>query len=380
MSTKLTYLLWISFSFMNWAQQAPTPEWPLWRGNAAHQGHYPTPLPLPLKPLWKLRLLPPEQTKGEWILSSPVIQDQIAYLGDCQGHFYAIDLTTGKIKWTQPFHFPIDAPAAIDQNFVYFGCQDQHLYALDRQTGKVQWQYKTEGEIHAAPTLIDSPNLQQKILLIGSYDYKLYALDPHKGNLLWSAETGYYIHGSAAASSTHTYVGGCDNIIHELDLNNGKETHSFTVNAYVGNNVSIVENQLITAHYGCKVENYDLKKHQLNWQYQDRQFEYYASPAIHNPYVVIAGRDKRTRALDLSTGKMIWEHKHMMRSDSSPIICGDTQVITASDEGKLLILSLTTGQVLWQQHLGSPIKASPAVITSHLLIPTEDGQLHFFGP
>ena len=59
--------------------------------------------------------------------------------------------------------------------------------------------------------------------------------------------------------------------------------------------------------------------------------------------MVLGGRDKMVRAIDLATGKPRWSFATRARVESSPAIAGD-RVVVGSSDGKLYVLDLATGQ------------------------------------
>jgi outer membrane protein assembly factor BamB len=42
---------------------------------------------------------------------------------------------------------------AVSNGAVYFGCGDGYVYALNATSGKLLWKYKTDGIVHASPTI-----------------------------------------------------------------------------------------------------------------------------------------------------------------------------------------------------------------------------------
>ena len=68
-------------------------DWPLFRGNPLQTGVAPAPLPAPLAVLWKL------QAKDAFEATAAIAGGTV-YAGAYDGTLYALDLATGKPKWT----------------------------------------------------------------------------------------------------------------------------------------------------------------------------------------------------------------------------------------------------------------------------------------
>jgi alcohol dehydrogenase (cytochrome c) len=68
------------------------------------------------------------------------------------------------------------------------------------------------------------------------------------------------------------------------------------------------------------------------------------------------------RALDASTGKVVWEHRNDARSDddnTAGLLSTQGGVVFAADHGKLFALDARTGFVLWSVETGGVIYAAP---------------------
>ena len=124
----------------------------------------------------------------------------------------------------------------------------------------------------------------------------------------------------------------------------------------------------------------DWRKGTTLWSFADpdRQFPFLSSAALTPRSVIIGGRDKRIRALDIRTGKQLWVFPTQARVDSSAVIVGDRAYVGASD-GNVYALQVDTGRQVWRFEAGGAITASPAVSAGRLVIGTLDGRLYCFG-
>jgi eukaryotic-like serine/threonine-protein kinase len=241
------------------------------------------------------------------------------------------------------------------------------------------WKFETEGEVHAAANVWTDPTSQEERVFIGSHDYKLYALEAKSGKKLWSAETGYYINGGSAVSKEGKIVfGGCDSVLHVHDAVTGKEEKQIEIGAYVGNNVALDSGVAYVTHYGNKVSAYALADGAKVWEYGERDFEYYAAPAVLEKVVLAAGRDKRLHCLDRITGKQLWEYRCKDQIDSSPVVCAGKLAVFGSDDGCLYAVDVADGKEAWKAELGAAVKASPAVAGDWVIVGADDGVVYGF--
>jgi outer membrane protein assembly factor BamB len=114
------------------------------------------------------------------------------------------------------------------------------------------------------------------------------------------------------------------------------------------------------------------------WTFHDRNFPYFASPAVAKDRVVFGGRDKLVHCVKREDGTPLWSFATRGKVDSSPVICGD-KVVTGSDDGRVYIISLDKGKELWSYEIGRPVGSSAAVVDGKIVIGADDGSVYCFG-
>jgi len=125
---------------------------------------------------------------GADITSSPAVANGIVYIGVNDGNLYALDATTGDIKWkylidngdflkNQLMIWP--GPPAVVNGIVYAGGMrspgessevDYLVYALDATTGGLKWKYKTKNRLDSSLAVVNG------IVYVGCYGGYGYAL------------------------------------------------------------------------------------------------------------------------------------------------------------------------------------------------------------
>jgi len=66
---------------------------------------------------------------------------------------------------------------------VFWGSADNSLYAVEQTTGALKWKFKAEDIIHA------TPEIDGDTLYIGDFNGNLFALNINDGKLIWSFRT-----------------------------------------------------------------------------------------------------------------------------------------------------------------------------------------------
>jgi eukaryotic-like serine/threonine-protein kinase len=362
------------------AAPAAAPEWIYTRGNPEMTGVSPSDLKLPLEQTWEFRTMPVEKARGDMLVSSAVVRNGKVYVGNKEGDFYCLELTTGKQLWkANAPHGSFEGAAGFSGDLVIAGCTDVFVYAWKADTGEQVWKFETEGEIHAAANVWTDPASKEERVFIGSHDNNMYCLDAKTGKQLWKLETANVINGGSPVSRDGKLaLGGCDAVLHVIDAVTGKEERQIDVGAYIGNNVAVDSGVAYVAHYGNKVGAYSLADGAKVWEYGERDFEYYAAPAVLEKVVLAAGRDKRLHCLDRITGKQLWEYRCKDPIDSSPVACAGKLAVVGSDDGILYAINITDGKEAWKAELGAAIKTSPAVAGDWVIVGADDGVIYAF--
>jgi outer membrane protein assembly factor BamB len=363
--------------FAPWALPAPAmaKDWLLSRGDAAMRGLSDTKLSFPLELAWTAEM--GDKTRREGILATPVVRDNKAYVGSQSGNFACLDLTTGKEIWKVKKESFFEGSAGFAGDLVIAGCGDAFVYAFDANTGKEVWKFETEGEVHAGVNLWTGPDGKTRVL-IGSYDNRLYCLDAATGTKHWDYETANYVNGAAAIFENQVVFGGCDGQLYVLDIATGNEVKKIEVGAYIGNNVAADKGIAYISHYGNRVSAFSFGDGAKLWEFGERDFPYYAAPAVTGNWVVAGGRDKRIYGLDRATGTAKWEFRTRGDVDSSPVICAETHVLAGSNDGYFYALDLSKGEEVWRYEIGADVKVAPAVAGDFILIGADDGNVYCF--
>lgn len=350
-------------------------DWQMARGDAEMRGLSATKLSFPLELAWTVEL--GNKSRREGVIATPVVRDGKVYVGSQSGQFACVDLATGKEVWKIKKDSFFEGNAGFAGSLVVVGCGDAFVYALDAATGKEVWKFETEGEVHAGVNHWTGPDGKQRIL-IGSYDNRLYCLDAATGKKHWDYETANYINGAVSIYDGQVVFGGCDGVLYVLDIATGKEVKKIEVGAYIGNNVAADKGVAYLAHYGNRVAAFSFGDGAKLWEFGEREFPYYAAPAVSDTWVVAGGRDKRIYGLDRAKGEAKWQFRTRGDVDSSPVICAGTHVIAGSNDGYFYALDLSKGEEVWRYEVGAPVKTAPAVAGDFVLIGADDGNVYCF--
>jgi outer membrane protein assembly factor BamB len=363
--TLLAACLLLPFSV---ASQTVSPSAAMFRGNPEHTGVYnAVGAPQFHNVKWKFH------TRG-FVISSPAIENDTAYVGSTDGNLYAVDLANGAQKWKFTTEARIVSSPAVAQGTVYFSSYDAKFYAVDSATGKLKWKFQTGGEhrftakhIHgslpeaeAMPDPFDyylsSPALSGAAVYFGSGDGNVYSLDAASGKLNWKFQTGDVVHASPAVSHGVVFVGSWDSYFYAIDAATGKEKWRFKTgeDADIHNQVGIQSSAAVVdgiVYFGCRDSNFyalDEATGERKWNFNNKGSWVITSPAVYDGKVYFGtsdtklfyGFEAKAGGAPLLSLKFTWP------IFSSPAIAGDT-VYFGSHDGTLTAVDLKTGKVAW---------------------------------
>jgi len=342
--------------------------WPHPRGGLQGLGVADVQLQDSYQPAWTY------QTGGA-VLSSPIIVDGVVYVGSEDKHLHAIDSKTGEAKWKLATETLIDASPVYDEGVIYIGTDGGVLYAVDVKTGEARWQFKTEGRIAGEAAVTRRQG--QKVVIVGSHDGQLYCINAANGEQVWAYETGDYVNCGIVLDNNTIVLGGCDTMMHLIDLNTGKGTAQIELGGEVAGTPALSKDRAYIGHMQGEVLSIDLKEKKIAWRFRDRDFPFIGSPALSGDLLLIGSRGRRLYAVDRETGEKKWDIRTRGGIEGSAVIAKD-RAIFGSAGGRLSIIELGDGKTVWQRDLGGAINVSPAVTKNLLVVGSEDGNLYAF--
>lgn len=111
----------------------------------------------------------------------------------------------------------VRAPVLMKDNVCYVGDENGMFWAYDLNDGK-KWSYKTGDKISGAAVMCDD------LILVGSYDQNFYAFDLRDGSPRHIVKCDDFINGSPVFSKPDNavFLGSCDGMLRKIDLKTGK--------------------------------------------------------------------------------------------------------------------------------------------------------------
>ena len=178
---------------------------------------------------------------------------------------------------------------------------------------KAKWLHSSDANVISTPAVIND------LVVFGNQQGIVTALSLKNGKQKWTFKTGGSIYSSAAVHQSKIVFGSADGYVYCLN-DKGKELWKIKTGAAV---------------LGC--------------------------PTIENNIVYIGGSDHTFRALDLQTGKELWNFNGLNGPVVSTPVINRNDIIFGAWDTYLYSLNKNTGALNWKWNNGSPVRNySPA--------------------
>jgi outer membrane protein assembly factor BamB len=243
----------------------------------------------------------------------------------------ALDLTSGKTRWSRRFGGPILGGVLVGRHLVFVGTgrPEGRLHALDVASGTERWTVRV-GSVEAPTSLV------RNTLLVLAARNQLLALDPATGKIRWRRALSSQSLGAIPVGDTAAIVIGFDSLT-RVRLSDGKTMEQ-------------------RAAPGTIV----------------------APPAWVGEALVAGTGDSLLVAVDPTTLDTLWTRRLDAPILSSPVARGDTifvvtrigSIYRAGPGRDVPVVPLTSGA--W------PATGAPSLLDSWLLVGGSDGRLHAF--
>ena len=402
-------------------------DWPLYGKNllgdkAASESRLTVSTVGSLVPLWQVEV-------GGPISATPVIADGVVYVGSYDGNLYALDLRTGELRWRYATGATVLEPnlkiplgitgsAAVIGDTVYAGDATATVHAVDVATGKARWTTKVDDQPQAS--IWSSPVVSQGRVYIGvasvakevGFRGSVVALHAATGKIAWQTymvpkgadgagvfevpaideQRGRLYVGTQNAYTANPAPYGNPISVVALDIENGEVTWAFNAPPGGGHTAPTEDvafsasPNLFSAEIGGRQRDLvgEGQKSGVYWALDrdtgDVVWKSTVSPAgflggmegtsaVGNGMIVVPATNwpdangpaaGMVTGLDAATGKTVWSAKQSAPAASPAAISNDL-VFHAGLDGILHAYDLAGGEEVWHQDLGASVSGGIAL-------------------
>ena len=257
----------------------------------------------------------------------------------------------------------ISTPAVVNHKLVVFGNQNGLVEALDLATGKKRWTFQTEGPIFSSPAVAGDN------IVFGSADGYVYCLTA-SGKLRWKLRTEAAVLGSPLIADGIVYIGGSDHHYRGIDLASGKEIFSFgELGGPVVSKPVLAGNILLFGAWDKYLYAYGLQEKKLLWKWSNGSSVINYSPAacipvVKDSVVYVVAPDRYLSAIDLLTGQTLWRTKEATVRESIGI-SEDGNLIYGKTMQDTLVAFYTNKnkpEAAWKMNVGYGYEHVPSML------------------
>jgi outer membrane protein assembly factor BamB len=174
---------------------------------------------------------------------------------------------------------------AFDGRSVYVGSYDGHLYALDARTGRLRWRASAQGSFLGNATFYATPAVAYGRVYVGATDGKMYSFGAATGKLRWSHGTGGYVYSSAAVWRERILVGSYSGWFYAFDAATGNVRWRFRANGPISGSPTVLDGIVYFATLKERTYALDARTGKPVWSFPDGKY----SPVVadrHRLYLV----------------------------------------------------------------------------------------------
>jgi len=265
------------------------------------------------------------------VAASPAVGNGVIYLGfmnppPCSGtapsFLAAFDAKTGKTLWSFRAGV-VETPPLLAGGRVYFGSWDSRIYAVDARTGRLEWRFATGGRVKGGVAFAGGT------IFAGSYDGRLYALDARTGRLRWAAGEGSLggLYATPSVAHGRVFVGSTNGRVYAFAASTGRLLWSLRTGSYVYSPVALSGGAAFIGSYDHRFYALSQATGRIRWTF-DAHAPISGAPTVLDGLVYFSTcgscsdyesnpRARRTFALDVRTGRVVWRFAD---GEYSPVI------------------------------------------------------------
>lgn len=201
----------------------------------------------------------------DFYLSSPTVVDGAVYFGSGDGHIYAVDAVTGKLRWSYKTGDVVHSSPAVSGGVVYAGSSDTYFYALNAATGELKWKFKTgeDPKTHVMTGIPGSAAVANGTVYFGCRDANFYSLDAATGALKWKVpnDGSWVIASPSVADGVVYYTTSDSHRFQALDAISGKVLYWLPTAIYAFSSPAIAGPRAYFGTFDGQLHAVDLEKH-----------------------------------------------------------------------------------------------------------------------
>jgi len=349
------------------------------------------------------------ETKNN-VIASPLIYENIVYVGDESGVFYALSQKSGHKIWQYNTDGIIQAKATIADDIVFFESGNV-FYALDRKSGKLQWKFDSKFQVNEFmyqgvkfknkidPFDFDHSKafLYEGVLYIGSRKGILYGFQIKDGKVIVkvSSDESSPIRSSPLVNNGKLFFGDWNGIVYCYDLNNKKmiwkkktyrKAKPYETFGGINSEFVLYDGLLFFGARNYMLNILIADSGEKEWTHMDSKEGWiWGSPEIRKDTLFIGGSDNfKMTSFNPNNGKEYWSHIRTKNIIGRAIVTDEWVMYTSGNaydinqEGEFVVLQKKDGKLVDSYVTEKALLSSPSLNDNQIIFSCYNGKVYSF--
>jgi outer membrane protein assembly factor BamB len=275
------------------------------------------------------------------------------------------------------------APVAADTT-IYTAERDGEVRAIDSKTGKEFWDTETDARLSGGPGVGDG------LVLVGSSDGEIIALEAADGSERWRKPVSSEVLAAPRAAEGLVLVRTGDGKLAALSADHGARIWIYDRTVPVltlrGTSPPLITGDLVIAGFDSgRLTALELKTGKLVWEAQiavprgrsdlERMVDIDAELLVRKDTLYVATFQGKVAAISLDSGDTIWSREI---SSAAGIAIDGKRVYVTDEDSVVWALDRRSGSSLWKhEDLKARALTAPAALGDHVVVGDLEGYLHW---
>ncbi len=274
--------------------------------------------------------------------------DGTIFHGNSDGNLYALDGTSGEVRWKSPIQrgTMYSPPIIGDDGTVYIHSCAGHIYAFDAATGDTKSKVEPS-EISGWQMVHTPPVMTGEGVLISSNSKTLGAYDPKTLARIWEYPSTGEMGGIEAGRDGTIYFGNGDEKLVALDAKTGTLKWERPFEHTTRTTPKQADDGSLFVHSFGSMHRINAETGKTEWEAECAGWAV-GKPLVDEAGTVYFGDDGgHLRAIDGKTGQQKWEFETASCVITSPVMDRSGSLYVTSYDGRLYCIDSKSGGLKW---------------------------------
>lgn len=318
------------------------------------------------------------------IFTAAVANETNVYFSDCKGNFRCLSLKNGKENWVINVGSAVYKISAIVQGKIVFGTMD-NIYCVEVKNGRIAWKIASKGAVFHEPVVA------QGIVYISNEDNLLKSINLSSGELIWSKHVNLIQYSKLSVYNGVLYVGSLDGhvfalrasdgeFLWERKIGNNDELKAYSASRSAESGLLPIGNKLFYVSVKGDLNALDLYTGKLLWQSKGIKLMQSVGVSRSNTILYCRTYDGKIFAIDTQSNdfNIVWQIDNVYANDTNVanIVCDDNYLYLSTYDGEIISVDVNKHKVAWRHKVGvSSANRVCLVDTNRCVITTLNGDV-----